>query len=144
MLNLGGGLISVSSLSIGFVNTPGQTNVGSVLTQGLQFYLRPNNALARGLVATSIEFLTPVRGLPQSIRVAGVFGRVLTIPDDVWMSILFKGVSVLALRANLGLGAIESIKTESTTTQYVDFRKRILNADEVFNQQVQNVKRIVI
>lgn len=90
-LYLQGGLLSLTSLAVGVVPDPtgayGAVS-GSVLVNNLNFYLRPQNAIARGLAITEVEFLSRVRGVPQSVAITGVWGRVLAVPGDVWQTLL--------------------------------------------------------
>ena len=93
-LYLRAGLLSLTSLAVGVVPDPtgnytdGIGTAGTLLTQNLNFYLRPQDAGYRGEGFTEVEFLSPIRGVPQSVAVTGVWGRTLTLPGDVREAIL--------------------------------------------------------
>ena len=123
ILCLEGGLLSLTSLSVGVVpdgsgdydGAPGTQ--GSLLTNNLNFFLRPQNAAARGLAWTEVEFLCPIRGVPQSVAVAGVWGRVTEIGDDVWNAVrqyaAFLAVPELQIAISSGLVKIDDAQYAS-------------------------------
>lgn len=105
-LYLQSGLLSLTSLKVGVVPradgsyAPGS---GTLLINNRNFYAHPKNAAVRGLVATEIEFLSPVRGVPQSIAITGVWGRVLQVPGDVWQAVLQKAAALCAPELAVGI-----------------------------------------
>lgn len=109
ILDLGSGLLELpyNGVAIGVIQPLGNPiepgTIGTVLTLNLQYFLRPDNAQARKLAWTRIEFLTPIRGLPQSIAVSGVWGRHRKVPAEVWRAILEKAASLLAPEIELSL-----------------------------------------
>ena len=103
-----GGLISLNSLSVGVV--PDQTGAyggpgaqGTALVSNLNFYLRPQNAPARGLAYTEAEFIYPVAGVPQSVAIVGVWGRVAALPGDVWQGVLERAAALCAAELSLSI-----------------------------------------
>jgi hypothetical protein len=125
VLSLEGGLLSLSSLAIGVI--PDQTGsyqdgvgtAGTVLVNNLNFYLAPRNAAVRGQAFTEVEFLSRVRGVPQSVGVTGVWGRVPEVPDDVWRVILgygaFLAVPEMGLSATNGLVKVDDVTFTTST-----------------------------
>ncbi len=118
ILEIEGGLLDLpdDGLLIGYVpNTSDQIGIaegitdstgsqGTVLTRGIQYYLRPDNADKRGYPWTYIEFPTPTRGLVQSIVLRNAtFGRVKILPADVWLAVARYAVSTLAPEISLNI-----------------------------------------
>ncbi|BDI29405.1 hypothetical protein CCAX7_14560 [Capsulimonas corticalis] len=80
VLDLRGGLISLDSLIMN----------GQNYTQGIQFWMRPDNADLQGEPFQEIEFFTPIMGPPQCIHVMGRWGYCAQVPEDAWQAILQK------------------------------------------------------
>ena len=151
-LFLGAGLLSLASLAVGVVPdaggnyapgafgnyapgafgnyAPGASGTGlssgTTLVPNLNFYLRPQNAAARGLPVTEIEFLAPARGLPQSVAVTGVWGRTLALEDDVWQAVLQK--AALECLPELGISVTGGL-VKIQDVQYLTGSGRIASAE---------------
>ena len=87
-LQLYTGLLSVTSLSIGL---SADDAVGFPLTQGKDFFLRPDNVDKSGRPFTAIEFRVAVYGEAQSVAISGVFGAMTTLTSQIWDAILRRG-----------------------------------------------------
>jgi hypothetical protein len=64
------------------------TDPGTTLTAGTQYWLHPYNALAKGMPYTRLEFVVPQWGAPRSVLVTGSWGFSQTVPDDAWEGIM--------------------------------------------------------
>lgn len=92
MLDVDGGILSVTSLTVGVT----ATSAGTVLVQDTDFYLMPSRAPLKGKPYTYIEFCRanfPSFGIvgryvPNSIVLVGKFGYSLTCPDVAFDAIL--------------------------------------------------------
>jgi hypothetical protein len=125
ILSLETGIVSMAydGLSIGALKpidgTPQQGGAGTVLTMNLHYFLRPQNAVAKGLAYTEIEFLTPIRGLPQSIAVTATFGRVTVMPANVWKAIQRYAAAKLAPELGLTIsGGVATFKEGDEETKF--------------------------
>ena len=156
-LFLGTGLLSLASLSVGVVPdatgsySTGMASAGTLLVPNLNFYLRPQNAAARGLPVTEIEFLAPARGLPQSVAVTGIWGKVLELEDNVWQAILQRAASLAAPELSLSIsgGFFErkigdSMKRFGGSDDSGPLAQQITLWDANFNSAVKNKKRITL
>ncbi len=82
LLDLEGGLISTPTL-----------NVGGTAYDSTRFQTMPRNAISRGRAITSLQFCSGLYSsssysfAPQ-IKVTGQWGRVATVPPDVWNACL--------------------------------------------------------
>ena len=109
LLDLGAGLLSLTGLNVS----------GTAYSPGLDFWLRPNNAPAQGEPYTEVEFLSPAFGLPQSIAVTGIWGRTLSLEDDVWSRIREYAAALCAPALQGGLsGGVVQVKTQTTQTTF--------------------------
>ncbi len=120
-LDLGAGLISCTSLSTGAVQD-GPT--GTALTPGQGYRLLPLNAPASGRPYEVVEFLSGGYGgsggtgyafsafggggyggygAAGSVKVSGVWGRCLALPEDVRQAILDKAAAAALTAMNLAL-----------------------------------------
>lgn len=75
-LTLPNGLVSVTSVGVGF--TP--TITGAILTFGQQYWLEPEDAADKGVPYERIRFLAPIYGPPQSVQIIGRFGYGAAVP----------------------------------------------------------------
>jgi hypothetical protein len=141
-LDLDGGLVSIPTINIGVI--PGFS--GTALVVDLQFYMQPNNALANGLAYTYVNFLTAVRGVPKSIGITGLWGRVTTVPADVWRVIQQRAASLVApeIQTQISRGRVEA-KTADMDYRFdpagalaMDVKKW----DSEFNRMVGIKKRV--
>lgn len=110
ILELDSGLISITSLSI---------STSTDYVENVDFTLRPSNALLSGEAYTEIEFKWSMTGMPNSIQIIGLFGRVTTVPDDVWEAIL--GMAACKFIAKMGpriSGGLTSIADEKGTVSF--------------------------
>ena len=179
-LFLGAGLLSLVSLAVGVTpgpngvygvvpdstgaytppdaagsDTPGASGTGlssgTVLVPNLNFFLRPQNAATRSLPVTEIEFLAPPRGVPQSIAITGVWGRVLLLEDNVWQAVMQRAASLSAPELSLSLsgGYFErkigdSLKRFGGSDDSGPLAQQITLWDNNFNSAVKNKKRITV
>lgn len=80
-LDLEGGLLTLTSVTVSGTAQVLDTNV----------FLRPSNAVRRGMPYTQLQFPYlghTLYGLPNRIAVTGKWGRVTTLPADVWFAVL--------------------------------------------------------
>ncbi len=152
-LYLQGGLLSLTSLAVGVVPGPDGSyadsgaSAGTLLTPNLNFYLRPQNAAVRGLAVTEVEFLSRLGGVPQSVAVAGVWGRSLLVPGDVWQAVLQK--AALDCLPELGISLTGGlVKIEDVQYLTGSGGSPLLNAagqwEPKFEKLVGRKKRIVV
>ena len=165
VLDLNGGVIQVpdDGVLIGFVpNTTDEIGIaqgitddlgsaGTVLTRGLQYYLKPNDAFHRGIPWTHIEFLTPTRGVPQSIVVNAIWGYTQTLTADVWRAILTNAAASLISQTSLfNFSGMDSFTQAGVTEKYASGPKSNSLASAAddwqksFRRQCFLYKRIVV
>jgi len=132
-LELEAGLLDLpdDGLLIGFVpNTLGQIGIaqgitagigtpGTVLTRGIQYYLKPDDAPQKGLPWTHVVFPSPTRGIDQSIVIRnGLFGYCRVLPFDVWFAIARYAAEMLvpevSLKLSGGLGSVDITDEKSS------------------------------
>ena len=89
ILDLRAGLLTLTSLYTG-VST---SSAGSALTVNESFFLRPTEAAYSYLPYTEIEFGFRMQGAPNSISVTGTWGRMNSVPSDVWVAIAQKAAA---------------------------------------------------
>ena len=85
ILELDNGFVSIQAVALGYsIDNPNPS------TQDLNRSLRflPLNRTSRNLPIEAIEFYFNVWGIPQSIRIQGVAGYTLALPERVWLAIL--------------------------------------------------------
>lgn len=110
MLDLGGGLLSVTTFKVGVT----ATSPGLTLTLNQDYFLRPARAPQKNRPYTWIEFYRAVfppgvigAGYPDSIQITGPWGFAATVPDWAFQAALFKAglrlIPSLALAINNGL-----------------------------------------
>ena len=144
VLELNAGLLNISDtgLSIGVypstlaesgINNGITASVGSagvVLTRDIQYYLKPDNANLQVLPWTVVEFLGPITGLPKSIAITGVWGRVSAVPADAWRAICGYAASLMTPQAGLTVtGGIQALKEGDTDTKYSSGTFSIFSAE---------------
>ena len=88
MLELGTGLVSVTSIALGVTadNPSGQT-----MDLSRQLALKPLNAPANGWPYSIVEFFFPVYGATGSIKITGKWGYCSELPEDAYQAILRLG-----------------------------------------------------
>jgi len=138
ILDLNAGIIYEPDwgLQIGIVpNTEGQIGIqevdsagsnGVTLTRNLQYYLKPNNVefeLPFPGTWTQVEFLTPTRGLPKSIAITARWGRVATLPPDVWYGLLGKAFSMVKSQLVLSTSLAKAVELEEGRIDFGDATK---------------------
>ena len=111
-LDIGGSLTSFVSLRSGITTTDA---LGTLLTLNTDFFLLPYNAPGITRPWTAIEFITPVWGQRRSIKLVGRFGFGAAIPEDVWLAIVHRAVSLALpqMRERVTGGALGKSRTTS-------------------------------
>jgi hypothetical protein len=102
VLDVADDLLSVESLTVD----------GNELTEGLQYWLLPYDAVQKGRAYTHIEMafvpiVPPLGAYRRTVSVTGMWGYGTSIPDDVWTSVLVWAAALcapeLALNISKGL-----------------------------------------
>lgn len=115
VMDLGTGLISLTSITTGV----SATAPGSVLTLDTDYWLTPYNADELGYPWTGISFLVPQWGTRRSIKVIGRFGYSMTVPDDAWLAIGHKAVTLaLPEIASFITGGVRKFTELGVTEEY--------------------------
>jgi len=115
VLALGGGLLSVSRILVGVSSS----YAGYTLTAGEDYWLEPADAPYRGYPYTQVRFSWHRTGLPQSVRITGVWGFCDSIGGDVWEAILARAAVLCYPQISLTVGnVISSVETLSTKVSY--------------------------
>lgn len=149
MLDLDGGVLSVTSLTVGVT----QTNPGTVLTQDTDFFLMPGRAPRKGKPYTYIEFYranfasfgwmgAPV---PNSIVLVGKTGYSLTVPDDVFQSVLYRGAKRLGPQLSAKFGGLTGwSEADAKETYGADpFAAFLDRAGEAYSETVKRYRRVI-
>lgn len=132
-LDLGGGLVSLTSLTIGIQGG----SSGTALTHETDFFLLPYNAPTDGRPYEWVEFALDQRGGSKSIKIIGSWGYSATlIPEDVWLAALFTaGLMATGTIAGPG-GELTSIKQDDVAYGYSE------SAGQIAQWKAQRVETI--
>ena len=112
-MNIGIPFVSISAIAY---NCSPTNSTGNSLVIGTDVYLRPQNYATRGLPIEMLEFIAPIYGDQDSIKITGVVGSYSTWPADAWHGVLFGACSILgeAIGANQ-FGGATTVKDDDQT-----------------------------
>ena len=123
-IDLDGGFTSVSAVYVG-VST---TSAGTLLTNNVDYFLRPANAVAKGKPYTYIEFnstlpysvYTGISYYPDSVQVTGVKGYCTSCPQWAYQAILKRAGARLSdqLQTAITRGLISWKEASGTSETY--------------------------
>lgn len=135
-LFLARGFTAVTAVATGI--TP-EDAVGTVLTVGTHYRLKPYNAAADNVPYTKIEFTYPVWGLAASIKVTGTPGYAAEIPASAYRGILkMAGAETLrSLRESMSISPTEWKEDDVTE------RLSIENVGKLGNTWTADAKKAV-
>jgi hypothetical protein len=120
------GLVSLTSVVTGVDSV----SAGTTRTLNTDFYLYPPNAATEERPYQRLEFVLPVWGSQQSIRVTGKWGYTAILPDDVWQVILMRAMYMLTPSLAIALsGGLYEIKRLNYTLRYAGGRETPLAAE---------------
>lgn len=93
-LELSGGLLSLTTLTVD----------DDARTLDEDFWLGPENAAAKGLPYTFVEFAgRAVASARRGIEITGDWGRMETLTDDIWQAVLHYGACLCYPELSLGI-----------------------------------------